>query len=122
MATRITNAAELYSLAAVLHDARFTADGIAFDATTRHFSLKCWLLEPCTQRWRLHQLSFAQVSDCNVNVKEDVRYYEVATLLLVERDHKLKVVAHYGIEISLAVDKLDGGLTETNESRSKWEE
>ncbi|MCX8156909.1 MAG: hypothetical protein N3J91_10750 [Verrucomicrobiae bacterium] len=121
MATRITNAVELKSLAATLHDARFTADSIAFDATARTFTLKCWVLQPASRRWQARQLSFGGVADSKVNVKEKVRYYELATIRFAERDRKLEFVAHYGIEISLAVDKLDGALNETNETRDKWE-
>jgi hypothetical protein len=121
MATRITKAAELKSLAATLHDARFTADTIAFDATARTFTLKCWVLELASRQWQAQQLSFGDVADCKVNVKEKVRYYELATIRFAERERKLELVAHYGIEISLAVDKLDGALNETNETRDKWE-
>lgn len=124
---QITNAAELKSLAATLHDARFTADAVTFDAAARTFTLKCWVLEPKptavenSHRWQARQLSFGSVTDCKVNVKERVRYYELATIRFAERDRKLDLVAHYGIEISLAVGELDGALTETSETRAKWE-
>lgn len=113
MATRITNAAELKSLAATLHDARFTADAIAFDAAAQTFTLKCWVLEPVSRSWQARQLSFGNVADCKVNTKEKVRYYELATIRFTERERKLDLITHYGIEISLAVDKLDGALSET---------
>jgi hypothetical protein len=126
MATRITNAAELKSLAATLHDARFTADAVAFDAAARTFALKCWVLEPKptegnSRRWQARQLSFGNVADCKVNVKEKVRYYELATIRFAERNRKLDLVAHYGIEISLALGELDAALTEMSETREKWE-
>ncbi len=121
MATRITNAAELKSLAATLHDARFTADAIAFDAAAQTFTLKCWVFDSASRRWQARQLSFGNVADCKVNTKEKVRYYELATIRFTERDRKLDLVTHYGIEISLVVDKLDGALNETSETRDKWE-
>jgi hypothetical protein len=122
--TRITNTAELKLLAATLHDARFTTDAIAFDAAARTFTLKCWMLEPAksaSRRWRACQLSFGSVADCKVNVKEKVSYYELATIRFAERDRKLELVAHYGIELNLAVDKLDGDLIQTNERLDNWE-
>jgi hypothetical protein len=127
MATRITNAADLKSLAATLHDARFTAEAIAFDGKGRTFTLKCWVLESkptaagSSRRWQACRLSFANVTDCKVNAKEKVRYYELATIWFSERDRKLDLVTHYGIEISLTVGELDGALTETSETRDKWE-
>lgn len=121
MATQITHAVELKSLAATLHDARFTADAIVFDAATQTFTLKCWVFEPVSRSWQARQLSFGSVADCNVNTKEKVRYYELATIRFTERDRKLDLVTLYGIEISLVVDKLDGALSETSETRDKWE-
>lgn len=127
MPARITNSADLKSVAATLHDARFTAEALTFDATARTFALKCWVLEPKpmpagnSRCWQACQLSFGNVADCKVNVKEKVRYYELATIRFSERDRKLDLVAHYGIEISLAVGELGGALTETNETRDKWE-
>jgi hypothetical protein len=127
MTTRITNAVNLKSVAATLHDARFTADAIKFDAATHTFDLKCWVLEPkpkadaAARRWQACRLSFANVVDCKVNAKEKVRYYELATIRFSERDRKLDLVTHYAIEISLAVGELDGTLTETSETRDKWD-
>lgn|GEM_PF-7106976 len=120
MATWITDPAELKSLAATLHDARFTADAIAFDAAAQTFTLKCWVFDSVSRRWRARQLSFGNVAACKVNTKEKVRYYELATIRFTERDRKLDLVTHYGIEISLAVEKLDGRLNETNETRDNW--
>jgi hypothetical protein len=127
MVTRIKNAVNLKSTAATLHDARFTVEDVTFDAPARIFTLKCWVLEPNPQsvgtsrRWQAYQLSFANVSDCKVTMKEKVRYYELATIWFSERDRELDLVTHYGIEISLSVGELDGALIETSETRDRWD-
>jgi hypothetical protein len=127
MLTKIANADDLKPVAAMLHDARFTADAIAFDAEARTFALRCWVLEPKptaagnSRRWRACRLSFENVTDCKVTAKEKVRYYELGTIRFSERNRKLHLVAHYAIEISLVVGELDGVLTETDETRDKWE-
>jgi hypothetical protein len=71
--------------------------------------------------WQACRLSFANVVDCKVNAKEKVRYYELATIRFSECDRKLDLVTHYAIEISLVVGELDGTLTETSETRDKWD-
>jgi hypothetical protein len=117
----------LKSVAAILHDGRFTADAITFDATARTFTLKCWVPEPKTKateasrRWQACRLSFTNVADCKATAKEKVRYYELATIRFSEHSHKLDLVAHYGIEIALAVEELNGALTQMSETRDKWE-
>lgn len=167
MAITIKSPTDLKLIAGALHDARFTADGVCFDAAARTFTLKCWVLEPkefagslsaqfeqgridsaqkvkpfetcllffsClwrrlvkgvaangTRPWKACHLSFANVADSKVNVKEKVGYYELATIRFSERNHKLDLVTHYAIEISLAVGQLDGLLTETSETRDRWD-
>jgi len=122
MITRITNTAELKPLAATLHDARFTADTIAYDVAARTFTLTCWVFEPASRRWQAWQLSLNNVTDCRVNLREKVCYYELATIRFSERDCKLDLITHYGIEISLTVCKLAGALTNRGETRDNWED
>jgi hypothetical protein len=123
--TKIANLHDLRLVAATLHDARFTADGIEFNATTHGLVLKCWQLEAesgeVPQQWKAFRLSFTNVSDCKVSIKETVAYYELATMMYSQKDHKLDIIAHYGIEIRLVVDHLDAALTETSEIRATWE-
>ena len=126
MQIKIANEADLKSVATVLHDARFTADAINFDAATHSFTLKCWVLEPKSKSigvvrgWQAHQLSFANVTGCKVNVKEKVFYYELATIRFNQRDSKLDLITHYAVEMSLRLGKLEGTLTETDERREQW--
>jgi hypothetical protein len=126
MHIKINNATELKSVATILHDARFTANGIDYDATAHTFILKCWACEPkpkgvgVTSGWQAHGLSFTNVTGCKVNVKEKVSYYELATIRFNERDSRLDLIAHYAVEISLQLGQLDGALTETGERLEHW--
>lgn len=70
--------------------------------------------------WRACQLSFTNVEGGNVNIKEKVGYYELATIRFSECDHKLQLATHCGIEISLIVRELNGALTETEETCARW--
>ena len=40
---KITNETDVKSVTAILHDARFMADAIAYDAKAQTFALKCWV-------------------------------------------------------------------------------
>lgn len=111
----------------MLHDARFTTDAIGFDASVRTFTLKCWVLEPkpkavaAPRRWQSCRLSFTNIADCKVNEREKIPYYELATIRFIEHERRIDLVTHYGIEISLITESLDGALNETRETREKWE-
>lgn len=126
MRTTITNVADVKSVATTLHDARFMADAIEFDSTAKMFALKCWVLERkpkklgASQCWHACRLSFTSFADCKVNEREKVPYYELATLRFAEGQRRLDLITHYGIEVSLAMEHLDGALTETSETREKW--
>lgn len=122
----ITNKAELNSVATSLHGARFDLDGIAYDEKARSFTLKCWVLETgpsggASRAWWGHRLSLRNVDACKVNAKEKVDYYELATIQFGERERKLEVIAQHGIGIVLEVEKIDGSLIETGETRDQWE-
>ena len=126
MNTRITSEADLKSVSSLLHDARFTVNAIEFDSASHTFVLTCWVLESrqegsvASRYWKGCRLSFANVSDCKLNIREAVSYYELATIRLVARDQKLDFVTHYGIDISLIIGELDGTLEKTNETRERW--
>jgi hypothetical protein len=121
MTTNISNPDDLKCVAATLHDARFTPDAIInFNAEahtrTHTWSLQCWVLESkqgdikSSRQWQACVLSFAGVSNCRVNIKEIVPYYELATLRFTEHSRTIQLVTHYGIEICLEVEKLAGTL------------
>jgi hypothetical protein len=126
MATRISSETDLKSIAAILHDARFTADAVDFNAPAQTFNLKCWVSEPKRREgtgfreWKGYRLSFIKVTDCKVNTREKVSYYELATIRFAAGDRRLNLVTHYGIEISLQVGELNGALTEISETRAEW--
>jgi len=118
----IANATDLKLAASTLHDARFKAEAIVFDPAARTFTLHCWVLETKrkgadTPRHRMgYRLSFANVTDAKVIVKEKVDYYELSTIRFSEQDGKLDLITHYAIEISLAAEQLDGNLLKTGET------
>ena len=126
MTTNISNPDDLKCVAATLHDARFTPDAINFNAEAHTWSLQCWVFESkqgdikSSRQWQACVLSFAGVSNCRVNIKEIVPYYELATLRSTEHSRTIQLVTHYGIEICLEVEKLAGTLVETAETRSQW--
>ena len=126
MQIQIANEDDLQSVATILHDARFTADAIYFEAATHTFTLKCWTLgsKPkqvgMTRAWQAHRLSFNSVIGCKVNVNEKVAYYELSTLRFNKSDSRLDLFTHYAVEMSLQLEKLEGALTETNEQREQW--
>ena len=113
---KITKAADLTAVAAALHDARFIAGGIDFNRTARSFILKCRVFEPksaaldSSRHWQAYRLSFANVIDCEVNVREKVPYYELATIRFAPRERRLDLVTHYGIEIGLRLGEFYGIL------------
>jgi len=126
MTTKINSKAELKKAAATLHDARFTADAIGFDDSTNVFTLKCWVFESeqnrgrSPRRWKACRLSFKDVADYNAVTREKVCYYELSTMRFSEAEHRLDLVTHYGIRITLKIGELDGELTETGETRELW--
>jgi len=123
---QIKTQANLKKAAAILHDARFTADAIRFDASAKTFALKCWVFkykqkkDSTSRHWKAYQLSFADVAECKVTTLEKVSYYEIATIRFDEEDHILYLVTHYAIQIRLQIGKLDGALMETDETREQW--
>jgi hypothetical protein len=56
-----------------------------------------------------------------VEHKREVPYYELSTLKVSAAARQLDLVSHYGINISLVLRSLDGTLTETGQTRDKWE-
>ncbi len=126
MTTKISNQADLKKAAATLHDARFTADAIGFDVSTNVFTLKCWVFEPeqskggSPRRWKACRLSFTDVANYNLTTREKVCYYELSTIRFAEGDHRLDLITHYGIQITLQIGELHGALTETSETRELW--
>jgi hypothetical protein len=114
--------ADLDAASATLHDARFTLDAICFDASAKTFTLKCWQLEghKKPRRWRAWSLSFAGVIECDMDTKESVAYYELATIRFDDREHALHLVTHYGVDIRLLTAGLDGILLEASETRASW--
>lgn len=121
MNSQIVNAVELKSIAALLHDARFTLADIAFSDETGVFTLKCWVLKSVSQNWQECQILFNSVVDCKIKISEKVRYYELATIRFAEHSQYLELIAHYGVEVSLTVDRLNGKYGETGKSREKWD-
>jgi hypothetical protein len=115
----IDNASSLEEVAAFLHDARFTADSISFDADKQIFSLKCWVQLAFRGVYKAYTLSFSGVTGCNVVQEEDVRFYEISTLRFNENSRRLEILTHYAVEISLELVDLMGMLTETSETR-EW--
>ena len=126
MNIKIANEDDLKSVATILHDARFTADAVDFDAATHTFTLRCWAHEPkpkgigVTRAWQAHRLSFTNVTECKLDVKEKVIYYELATIRFSKRDSRLDLITHYAVTMSLQLAKLEGTLIETNERREQW--
>ncbi|MDB6056238.1 MAG: hypothetical protein JWO95_82 [Verrucomicrobiales bacterium] len=108
----------LEAVAALLHDSRFTADSILFDADKQAFSLKCWIQLSFRGAYKAYILSFANITRCNVLQAEDVRFYEIATLRINGGGRRLEIATHYAIDISLDFDSLDGMLNETDETRT----
>jgi hypothetical protein len=107
----------LKSAASLLHDARFTAEAIVFEKSTRTFTLKCWQRD-VHRSWRAYQLLIANVIESKVTVKEAVAYYELSTFRFDQR--RLELITHYGIEISLEVEKLAGEVIDTGETQQDW--
>ena len=126
MTTKISSKADLKSVGATLHDARFASEDIDFDAKAGTFCLKCWVLDPKPKlggvgpRWRANQLSFSNVANCTVETREVVSYYELATIRFARRNGRLELVTHYGIEISLQIREPNGALIETDETEENW--
>jgi hypothetical protein len=112
----------LESAAALLHDARFIVDAIQYNSTERKFSLKCWVhvSEKNNVAWKAYSLEFSGVDDCKIAQKEQVSYYELATLNFSKSKQELILVTHYAIEIILKINGLNGLLTESGESRKDW--
>jgi hypothetical protein len=119
MNIRVANADELNSIAARLHDARFAPPDIVFDERAGIFSLKCWIFMHRSQ-WRECQILFESVIDCEIKVFEKVRYYELATIRFSKQTQNLELIAHYGIEVKLTVNGLNGTYSETGGSREVW--
>jgi hypothetical protein len=125
---KIDAVADLKVVSAQLHDARFGLDEIEFDATARVFTLKCWIPEQKPKAvakkrlWRSYILSFSEVADCKIVTKENVAYYELATIRFSKGNQKMELVTHYGMEIIMRVKTVAGSLAETCEVRDLWDE
>lgn len=118
--------------AAILHDAVFSRDSIAFDRTAKTFSVALWQPDAASAVvrplfWRLVQriiperrwnLVFRNVVECAVrstgHLKEGLEFC-FSTMTLEEGE--MMILTHYCLEIQLTVTMLDGVLITTDEIR-----
>jgi hypothetical protein len=83
---KLTNSTELDAAAAILHDARFVANEVEWNAGQHTFRLKCWVhiskhkKVPDAGKWKAWILSFSNVETCSVVIKEKVVYYELSRI------------------------------------------
>lgn len=104
---------DVQSIERRLHDARFADGDIMFDPLARTFTLKCRVnygKRGGPRGWGVYQLSFNQVSSCDMEGKERVPYYEINTIRYSESDHTIRILTHTPLSITLTVNALDGQL------------
>lgn len=123
METRIVDNSDIKYADTVLHDAVFRLDAIAFDVDTGVFALKAWVREreagENVRRWRAYTLTFHNVLECQIDQREDVSHCELASIKYAESAGRLELVTHYAVDVKLRIQKLDGTLAQTDETR-EW--
>ena len=122
--TNINRLLDLKSVAAELHDARFIASEIHYEKHEQRFHLKCWQRERQQRSnahpWKAWSLCFRQVLDWTIIIHEEVNFYELSTIRFLADEQRLDLIAHYGAELSLVVEELNGTLTQLSETREAW--
>jgi hypothetical protein len=125
---KLTNSTELDAAAAILHDTRFVANEVEWNAGQHTFRLKCWVhiskhkKVPDAGKWKAWILSFSNVETCSVVIKEKVVYYELSRIRYSKDLRTITLVTHYAVTIDMSVSALDGDLIETNETRDGWKQ
>src|SRR5258708_39752732 len=95
MTMKLTTLVSLKEAAATLHDASFTSADINFDAQANFFSLRCWIPDASRDQrtspreWKAYRLSFRDVTDCKIVTREEVAFYELATIHYSKADREL---------------------------------
>jgi hypothetical protein len=110
---RIVDNTSLSHAAGALHDARFGRSGVSFQTDAGAFTLSGnqWstLDGNAVPSWYPFELTFREVLKCDVAFFEDVRFYEVANLVLSDAS-TLRIVTHYACDIVLKLRAVRGLL------------
>jgi len=126
----ITNTDQLAEASAILHDGRFYVDTIKYDSLTELFKMEVWITaeytagqQPTTwhsRTWKKCILKFCGVSKTSILAKENVIWYEIFTFEFYPKEHRIKIVCQYAIEILIYVRSIDGSIEFTEVNDDAW--